>query len=171
VPDAEVIIRGDAMPAELMSIARKFASRIIDTDELDEDEMLRFVDFTRELAALTVRAVRLDGADSEWQEVKLHGADLDDFEPEDIEQLRMIALRRSTAATVTARTRALDGAISALEASVVAEREAGATVDGYREFRGEREGAEPGADGPDVRSEPEQDVPGARGPRAGGRRG
>jgi hypothetical protein len=162
VPDPEVLLRGDALPMELVAIARKFATKVIDTDELADDELLQYVAFTRELAAQTIRAIRLDGESSEWTEQNLHAADLDSVEPEDIEALRMIAFRRSTPAIVTAQTRAIAGALSSFDVESVRQREAGGTVDAYRDFRGVGPGAEPGADGADVRAEAERDDPAPR---------
>jgi hypothetical protein len=162
VPDPEVLLRGDALPMELVAVARKFASKGIDTDELGEDELLEYVAFTRELAAQTIRAIRLDGESSEWTEQNLHADDLADVEPEDIEALRMIAFRRSTPAIVTAQTRAIAGALSTFDVESVKQREAGGTVDGYTDFREQRESTEPGTDSTDVRPETERDDPAPR---------
>jgi hypothetical protein len=169
VPDPEVLLRGDALPMELVAVARKYASKGIDTDELGEDELLEYVAFTRELAAQTIRAIRLNGESSEWTEQNLHAADLDYIEPEDIEALRMIAFRRSTPAIVTAQTRAIAGALSTFDVESVKQREAGGTVDGYTGFRGERASPEPGADRTDVRAEAER--PDRRPRSRGGARG
>jgi hypothetical protein len=166
VPDPEVLLRGDALPTELVAVARTFVSKGIDTDELTEEALLEYVAFTRELAAQTVKSVRLDGPDSDWTDVDLHADDLDPFEPEDIEALRMIAFRRTTPAIITAKTRAVAGAITAIEAKAVADREAGSTGPGLATFRDDGPGAESGDDGADVRGEPGPDVPQPRRSRA-----
>lgn len=168
VPDPEVLLRGDALPTDLVSVARTFVYKGIDTDELSEDALLEYVAFSRELAAQTIRALRLDGEASEWTDVELHAADLDGVEPEDIEALRMIAFRRTTPAIVTAKTKAIQGAITTLEATAIADREAGATGPGLATFREDGSSPEPGDDGADVRSEPGPDVPRDR--RSGARR-
>lgn len=166
VPDPEQLLRADALPSDLLSVARTFVSKGIDTDELGTDELLEYIAFTRELAAQTIRAIRPDGESSEWTDVELHADDLDAVEPEDIEALRMIAFRRTTPAIVTAKTKAIQGAITTLEATAVADREAGATGPGLATFREDGPGAEPRDDSPDVRGEPGPNVPDDRRSRA-----
>jgi hypothetical protein len=166
VPDAEELIRNDLLPSDLIELAMQGG----DTDEMSTEDLVKFVSLYRELSAHVVVAIRGAGED-DWQPVTLTAADLDGLHPDDVNALRLIAQRRMTIAEVSGRSEALLSLIEPAEAAAIAEREAGATVDGYRDFRDDGPGAEPGTDGADVRPEPIGDVPRPRRSRAGRSRG
>lgn len=160
-PDPEVLVRGNALPDDLAGIVTELVTKGIDTDELSPEQLLNWVAYTRFAAAISVVALGED-ENGPWHEVSLTPEDLDDMPPTDTDTLRSLALRHTTARMVTAGTKAAMGSIDQLEAAAIRVREAGATVDGYRGFRGGQSGGEPREDRPDVRPEAERAAPRSR---------
>jgi hypothetical protein len=166
VPDAEALLRGDAMPTELLSVLKDFVSEGVDTEKLDADELQKWIAFMRDMGARSVRAVTGEPSDTMdpprdgWEDVDLTTEDFDELPVADQQALRLVALRRATPNTITAQTLIDESILEDAEAERVRRREAGGTVDAYRDFREDGPGTEPGDDGADVRAEPVPDVPG-----------
>lgn len=149
-PDPEILIRGGMLPDELLDVARSYVAKgAPDTDNVGTEELLRYIALSREMAARCVVAIG-EGENGPWRDQELTANDLDVVPPDDIDALRAIAFRQTTAAIMTARTKLALNAIDQSEAASVEQREAGATVDGQRDFRAEQPSDEPGADGADV---------------------
>lgn len=165
VPDAEALLRGNAMPTELLSVLRDFVTDGVDTEKMDAEGIQRWIEFSREISARTVRAITAETSDTMeppadgWEDVELTADDFDELPVADQDALRLIALRRTTPNTITVRTLLDDAALEEAQAKRVADEEAGATVDGHRDFRDDGQGAADGSDGADVRAEPEPDLP------------
>jgi hypothetical protein len=164
VPDAEALLRGDALPTDLLGVLRDFVGAGVDTEKLSDDDLQRWIEFMRVMSARTVVAVTTGTSDTMdppadgWEDVDLTPEDFDELPVGDQGALRLVALRRATPNTITAQTLLDESLLEEAAAKRIADREAGATVDGYRDFREDGPGAQPGDDGTDVRAEPEPDL-------------
>lgn len=177
LPEAATLIRTGSLPTELLGIASRFVTVGVKLEDATPEERLEVMELTRHLVADAVRQVK--GEDGAWADVHLTQADLDVLElpADDLRMLELVAQRRASPEVATASSRALMAQRAAerlyseadLERTqdqpeadpvvLVADEEAGDTVDGWAPFRGEPSGAEPGTDGGAVRAVPGALVP------------
>lgn len=167
VPAPEALMRDPRVPQHLRVRALKFATIGWQRSEVTEADMQEILELQAHMAARTLRGVWDEEAGA-FVPVALDPAQLDTLElpPDDVTALEGIGLRRQTPNQVTAQSLLDLGLISPAEAKQVVDEEAGGTVDAYGPFRLQQGGADPRADGADVRAAPERDA-GDRRPSGG----
>lgn len=172
----------DAFPSDLRSLASKYATEGIDVEKLEADDLRRFVHFTYELIARSVRYVATpesgawdafirngtDPSEEGWEAVTLTSTLIaeGDFDQGDLEALGQIVGRQKTTNEITAIGR-FDRGLATLEETE--EAIAGDEDVPLRELASLRRrsgGASTRDDGEDVRDTPER-TPRAR--RSGSR--
>lgn len=164
-PRTDELIRGGGLPPELRQAVLKVYSGSAKLEELSDDQVGAFLAEQDRLVAAMVVALRPD-PDAEWEETHLSAEDVATLPPDDVEALRDIGNRQKTAESVTARSLMSRQLLERARALHIEEEAKPGTVPGWTDFRGQRRGAEPGADGEGVAPE----AVGAAAPRRGRRR-
>lgn len=158
VPIEQLVKRG-LIPSELTKIAMSAAMGGFSTAELTEDEFRNFMKLVDELVCRMLRDLRTgteaDGSPT-WTPITLTPAMLDEFElpGDDLDQLGLIAIRRTSAELVTLESKINRGIMPAEEAEG-ARKEAETASDSTGSFSRFHSGPgvpPPGADGADVRA-------------------
>jgi hypothetical protein len=167
LPSPEALARNERMPKELRSVALQFAVNVVRVNELDEDGKLAYVQFREQLVSETVQALWDDEA-GDWVPVHVSREQLRELSlpEEDLSALEDIAERRRTPGQVTALALERQGQLTANQAAQLLQKEAGATVDGWRGFPGQQGGPGAGGDSAHVRK-PAKRAAGSDGPSAG----
>jgi hypothetical protein len=168
IPPADLLLRRGALPEDLLPIAQRFVGTGVEPQKLMPEEVADFISIARHLSAWSVVAV-MDDAGA-YQPVDMTADEVQVLSVDDQTALRSLALRQDTPAALTARVRRALGQLSAAAAARIEEEEAGATVTGYADFRGQRPGPAVGTDGADLRPESGAELSGPRGSGPGGRR-
>ena len=180
LPDITELLRSEQFPQDLRDMASKYATTGIDMAALQGDEIIRFLRFTYDLIARSLKY--LAPPDSEawdafqstgdspteegWQVVALTGSEVAemDVDQADIEALGKLMARQATPNEITAQYRVDHGLLDPKElADVVAEAQGGRVSD-FATFRRQPGGAVDGSDGEDIRPTA---VPATRGRRSG----
>ena len=141
--------------------------------ELSEDEHANLVEGRRYQAAALIKELQAPGSD-EWEPVSFSIEELATLPPDDLEALDDLIMGIRTAEMITADSEVRLGLRDKESAERVAAEEAGDTVDGWADFRGERSGAGAGGAGGALGDEADGAAAGAdpqpAGRAAGGRR-
>lgn len=179
LPDVATMLAKDAFPADLRSLASKYASSGIDVQKLDGADLRRFIQFTYELIARAVRYVAAqdskawdaflttgaDPADEGWEPVTLTAQLLaeGDFDQSDLEALGQIVGRQKTPNEVTALSRFDRGLTTQVEAEEAIAADEDVRLGDFASLRRRDGGAATRDDGEDVRGAAERS-PRRRGP-------
>lgn len=168
LPDVNDLVLHDALPSDLRDLAMRYAQGGIEVEKLDAADLKRFIQFTYELIARSIRymaapdsaawdAFRRSGSEPSaegWEPVSLSASELlqMDVDPDDIAALGQIAGRQKTPNEVTALTRYDRGLVTQeAAAAMLAGDPPGEKVGDYATFRDGSLGADSGPDSEDVR--------------------
>jgi hypothetical protein len=148
----EQLVKRNLIPDDLTGVAMRVATEGVNTKGLSAEEMREFLRYVDEVVCQMVREVKVG---EEWTPVTLTPAIMEefDFPGDDLEQLGLIAIRRSSPEIVTMNSKLAHGMITAAQvAEARKEAEAGTTGD-LLPFRQEPEVPRPSPDGEGVLDE------------------
>lgn len=152
LPTAQELLRSDSLPKDLRAAVLRFYTIGLDTRNVDDARVETIRNMQTLLAARSVRAL-WNEADQSWVPLQLEPALLRDLglPEEDMTALEQMALRRKSPQQVNAESAALavNGKLDGLMKTI--DKEADATVNGWRPFRHERGSDPAGPDGAAVR--------------------
>lgn len=154
LPSPSEVIRLKIVPQTLRREILGFESKMM--NELSEDEHAAIVDGRRYQAAAFIRAMAPPGTtgDDGWEPVTLTKDELADMPPGDVEALDDLIGGYATAEMITVRSEVVLGLREAADLVAVKQREAGDTVDGWRDFRIVDGGGSPDTPSADVEPVP-----------------
>jgi hypothetical protein len=168
LPNVMELVRTEKLPQELRELAFRYASDGIEVAKLDGDDLVKFVQFTYELIARSLRYLApvdspawdryrtegIDPADEGWQAVQLDPGQISgmDVDQADLEALGQIAGRMKTPNEVTAMSRFDRGIIREVELAAAIDSGDGSRVGDFGPFRGEPGSDHGGDDGADLRA-------------------
>lgn len=169
LPSIDHLLRREVFPHELEAIVIRYAMNTFKLDELDPTELREFLQMKDHLIAYMVRERLVEGADPDaedavWEPIDLapYVLELETVLPaEDLDDLGLIAVRKTTPEAVTAKNRMRLGLAASLDQRAKEEGEAAPTADDFRGLDNDAGRAAPGANGPSLQLLAErQDQPG-----------
>ena len=150
----EQLVKRDLLPDDLTGIALRMATEGVNTRGMDAEGFGSFLRLVDEIVCQMIRAVKVG---EEWTPVTLKPGDLAefDFPGDDIEQLGLIAIRKTSAEKVTLDSKIARGLV---EVSDIAQarkeaRMSDDSTEGLAGFREDRDLPPDSSGGPDVRDE------------------
>lgn len=159
LPSVDHLMRRNVFPHELEAIVLKFTMQEFRLDQLPGDELRDFLGMKDHLIAYMVRETLTQGADPDAEDAVWEPIDLTPFvleletvlPAEDLDVLGMVAIRRMTPETMTAKSRIRLGVAASIEQRTREEGEAGPTAADFRGVDPDAERAATSADGSDIR--------------------
>lgn len=164
-PSPSDLMRRGVVPWTLRNAVLQAAGKNL--EDLTDDDVARNVEQRQRVAADFVRGL-YDDETGEWESLRLAFDDLSSLPGEDIDALDIfvqLALGKSAEVAALEVNAMIEDMLGLVPAPVVPE-EAGDTVDGWAEFRGEPAGGNGHGNGTGVADAPEHPAPGKR-PMAG----
>ena len=152
LPGPDVLVRADTMPKELRGLVLRLFTGVVDARQMSDSQLENVLTMRLFMAAESVVAILHEDGET-WIDVSLTAETLrkSGLPGEDLTALELMAIRARTPAQITADSRARLGMSALGDVAGRLEKEAAATVDGWRGFPDGR-GSDPArADGAEVR--------------------